>query len=305
MELHTTLSQLKAQAQAQAQAMTRLTAEARRRLDPAFSNGMGSLQETVADGLRCPLKGCGSWHHNLGVHLQKEHAMPAKIFRQMLDLPTSAPLLSRVTIAKMRQKKGGWDGIRLIKPTTKVIREAAQQREKDAATMGARNLEGRCDAQLAQRLQQLQESLGHTPTFNEATEWWGAGLVSYIVRHYGTWNTFKAHHDVPTNPQGGPELVPIERLVELLKGWHQVRGSLPTYDETAAADRTLLPHPSTVLRAFCAEKWETAMVRAAAVLRIRDERYSPVIGRLRRCDCGQLTKLDPCQACGSPSLVVA
>lgn len=305
MELHTNLHELKAQAQAQAQAMTRLTAEARRRIDPAFANGMGSLQETVADGLRCPLKGCGTWHHNLGGHLVKEHAMPAKLFRQLLSIPSSAPLLSRVTLAKMRQKKEGWDGIRLIKPTQQVVRAAARQRAENQATMGARNLEGRCEAQLGQRLHALEESLGHTPTFSEATEWWGSGLVSWIVRHYGTWNQFKAQHDVPTNPRGGPERLPVERVAEMLKDWHQVRGSLPTYDEGAAADRKLLPHPSTVLRAFCAEKWETAMVRAAAVLRIHDERYSPVVGRLRRCECGQLTKLDPCQACGSPSLVVA
>lgn len=303
MELHTTLGTLKAQAQAQA--MTRLTAEARRRIDPAFANGMGSLQETVADGLRCPLKGCGSYHHNLGVHLTREHAMPTKLFRRLLDLPTSAPLLSRVTLAKMRGHKEGWGGIRLIKPTRKVIQAAAQQREKDAATMGARNLEGRCDAQLGQRLEALEEAVGHSPTMSEATEWWGAGLVSYIVRHYGSWNAFKAKHDVPTNKQGGPETVPVERVVEMLKDWHQVRGALPTYDETASAERKLLPHPSTVLRAFCAEKWETAMLRAAAVLRIHDPRYSPVAGHLRRCECGQLTKLDPCQACGLPSLVLA
>lgn len=310
MRLHTDLAAFKAAIRGEAP-MTPLSAAALELIDPAFANGLGSLQEDPQLGLRCPLRACGDYFQDLGRHVRSAHASLLTVdrFRVLLELPSTAPLVAsgRLDAARRRARGRPASEMRLVHPTAAAVRRAAKRRGVDQATMGARNLADRCHAQLEKRLGTLRETLGHTPTFAEATLAWGAGLVSFIVRHYGNWNEFKDSCSVETLHRGGQERVGLEAVLDQLKAWLGQHEDLPTYDECAAADRPALAHPETVLRALSSASWETAMLRVALLLRLRQSRYkpTPTLALLRRCECGQLTKLDPCQHCGAPSLVVA
>lgn len=309
MQLHTSLAELKgALTGIPPAAMTALPAQVRALVDPAFTNGLGSLLEDPVRGLRCPLRACGSYHHSLGVHLRRAHPTVDPIaLRRVLEIPRTAALISTAT--RQRMQRGAADRARaqprVLHPTTADRARGIATKTETAATMGARNLHQRCDAQLREKLQALVAQLSHTPTVKEAELAWGAGLVSYIVRHYVTWNDFKRRAGIPTLARGGQTTITLDAVVEALSAWataHQ--GELPTYDEAARPDRTPpLPHPSTVLRVMCTTSWDWAMRRVAAILGLRDGRYgirtAPMV-LLRRCEtCTQLTRKDPCDHCGA------
>lgn len=304
MDLHTTLVATKAVLAGQAPVpMTELTAQARALFDPAFSNGMGSLQEDAERGLRCPLRGCGDYFHQLGQHVA--HAHPeiggATAFRRALSIPSTAPLVSSQTRAKLRTHRGPQNP----PPTPTAAARAAPTRRETVHTMGSRNLKGRCEAQLGEKLRQLTAALGHTPDFKEATTAWGSALVSYCVRLYDTWNGFKRAFDVATLPRGGQVRITLEMALEALGRYAQVHGDLPTNTAATRAQREPpVPNTETLLRVLSATSWPVAMERAALLLNLRDSRYHPMRIQLakvrRRCQaCGQITTDVPCQHCGA------
>lgn len=305
MELHTTLLAIKAALTGQP--MTPLPAAVVAVIDPTFANGMGSLQEDPARGLRCPFQGCGRWFHHLGQHAQRAHPNlgGAAGLRAALSIPSTAPLVSSQTRARMRAGHRSSVGGRRSPPPAAMAKRAGLTRRETLHTMGARNLQARCDAQLRERLITLERELGHTPAYAEAQRAWGTGLPSYCIRVYGTWNDFKRRCGVTTLPRGGQVRINLDMVVETLGAYAAVHGDLPTSDEAARADRSPpIPHPSTILRVMCTTSWDWAMRRTAAILGLKGGRYGvqlQVMNLLRRCEgCTQLTRQDPCDHCGAP-----
>lgn len=299
MRLHTTL-QGKID-----EAMTELTPAAVAVLDPAFANGMGSLQEDADKGLRCPHQGCGQYKHFLGRHWDRSHAGGAPKLRELLSLPATAPLVSRSLVE--RQRAHDRPGRKIVATPAQCARAGTRRRETEA-TIGARNLKSRCHAQLAQRLGELVTIVGRTPTFREATVAWGGSEMAAIIRIYGSWNAFKRQVGVEVLHRGGQAKLSPDDALDQLKSWLLTHNELPAYDE--ANDSPAISKPRTIMRAFSTQEWPIAMKRAALILNLRSSRYYPKQRRrmlLRRCHaCAQLTKTDSaCEWCGAPIASVA
>jgi hypothetical protein len=79
--MYTTLVRAKATIRGEeAPPLTALTEHALKICDPDFVPGMGILEEDAERGLRCPLRGCGKWYHELGKHLES-HDSDARVSR--------------------------------------------------------------------------------------------------------------------------------------------------------------------------------------------------------------------------------
>lgn len=286
MNLHTSLRYAKA-------VMTPLAAP---EIETDYANGAGSLQEDASRGLRCPLRGCGTWHHNLSQHIRRTHpALPVSGFRQLVGLPETAALISRTLAVKCATRSHGRQQI--PQPDAAARARGVGTAAASRTSVGAQNLTGRYPAQLVERLTALAAELGHSPSFAEARVAWGEALMSWIVRHHGTWNGFKEQAGAPTVPRGGQVHVTLDSVLDLLARYVRLKGDLPTYDEAAAANQHA---PETILRAFAEVAWPAAMRRAAQLLSLGSSRYLPVEHVRRRCEnCGQVTDAQPCNHCGA------
>jgi len=284
------------------EAMTALTEAARTMIDPAYANGMGSLQEDPTKGLRCPLFGCGHYFHAIGRHWDVAHAEAGgrATLVGALSLPATAALMSHASLARRRRRHPRG---RTTPPTPAQAAKGGAKRSQTQATVGAQNLRGRCEAQLRQRLQELATQLGRSPTYEEGRVAWGEADLTFIRRLYGTWNAFKRLCGQPTLKRGGQERYSIDDVITLFKGWHQVHGELPVYEESSVAG----VNPATVLRACSASSWPVAMQRIALILNLKASRYYPTPKAqllVRRCpSCAQLSRSrERCDHCGAAHL---
>lgn len=285
MQLHTSLHHAKA-------AMTPITAV---EVDPAFSNGGGSLVEDAKLGLQCPLRHCGTWHHQLGRHIGKSHPeIGVAKFRKALGIPETASLISHALAAKWTNQPGRR---KIPQPSTVQRQQAAETVRVTLASLGAANLKDRCPAQLAERLQKLAAQVGHSPTFKEGAVAWGAALMSWIVRHHKSWNAFKTEAGAAIQKRGGQVKVTLDTVLDVLARFAQANGDLPTYDQAAAANQTA---PETILRVLGQTEWPVAMRNAARILGLQESRYLPQERIRRRCEaCDQLTIGSRCTHCGA------
>lgn len=276
--------------------MTPLSEKARRVVRPEYTIGMGGFREDARRGLQCPV--CGGYYHNLGTHLGKQHSSigGSKAVREALDVPKTAPLISRVQMEKQRAakerliKSGHWAYKNLRPPTcegsaawkselqSRVSRETAVARR----SIGFKNLLNACPAQVKQRLVDLTNKLGREPVRREAEAEWGGDVTGTIVRLYGSWASVLAQagmRPAPTKVRGGwmntgGNKFDIHDILPVIQAWYDEHGELPSSKEWHAWDTTpMRPSRNAVYHAFGTESWIAVMQRAAALLNIYGGRY--------------------------------
>ena len=279
-DLVTTLTLLKASMNGALPPLTPLTERALKFFDPAFVPGMGILAEDPEKGLRCPLRDCGSWRQRLNVHM-KSHRRTGDWLRRELGLSPRAALITdalRATLSAntKRQREMG----RAHNLTAAEIRMGQRSRRRGAGALGdrrraisTRNLIGRCDAQLAHRLLDLQHRLGRSPTHADVSEHYGPALASYLEKLDGSFNATKARLGFATIKCRGVRWT-LDAVLPSLLEWHRRHGALPSCRQVYNPNRLpLLPSYHTIMRALGADSWPEAMRRAATLLNIHGGRY--------------------------------
>lgn len=268
--------------------MTPLTAMARLVIEPSQTIGMGALIEDEERGLRCPVKGCDVWTHNLGAHARSHRAIGGVgAIRTALDIPETHSLLSAREHAIYSQRSK-----RLANPrfgpvsesekaqrcTTREARTTARARA--AMAVGARNMRDACEAQLRRKFADFRSEYGRRPSEQEfGTAFWpaiGGGYdgrpLDVIHDVYGTWENAVAQLDVVTTPINAT--LTSEQAVACLRAWWNNWEDLPEEHDVRLRDEfPLLPPRLVILRAMKAESWDEAMRRAASLLNIYGGRY--------------------------------
>lgn len=208
-ELYTSLTRLKmAMNGGQLPPMTPLTEDAKKYIDPALTIGMGALIEDEKKGLRCPVRGCGQYHHHLSIHATQMHKTMggARGLREALSMPRSIPLMSARARAEWRRTH----------PTTHIRpspgaatpkgydqRKASASVSQSRMSVNARNLKDRCDGQLTAKIVDLDRSLGREATGGDMERVHGEAIVHYIRRVYGSWQQFRTMAGLRASPKRG------------------------------------------------------------------------------------------------------
>lgn len=284
MQLYTSLVRLKqAMNGGELPPMTPIPLSSQRLIDPALTIGMGAITEDLDGGLRCPVRGCGSWHHNLTKHLNASHggAGGAKGVKRALGIPEKTSLVSHRLrqAASVHAKSLGHLRHKL---STTAERQRQRGRRGGAASalsrvsVNARNLRDRCEQQLAQRLIELQQELGRAPSGPEFISKYGHGLYNAVVDTWGTWNNAKGQCglDVWKRQRPGQFRHTHETVLAAFGAWHERHHSLPTMQAAVNPTRTpLLPSVEVVFRVMGCRSWPEAMRRVAAFLNIYGGRY--------------------------------
>lgn len=253
--------------------MTPLTEDATKLLDPGFSLGMGALVEDETKGLRCPVKGCGSYHHNLTSHLNKRHPqIGAAGVRSLLSIPTTASLSSGRMRAKISaaSRKGvrGWRG-----GTVPPREEWRDKPKPNYRTVGFLNLQDACVSQLALKYTTLQSEIGRQPTENEFVARFGFRLRRHLLKAFGGWSNMVAHMGGRIKKKAWSR----EEVVESLQTFFGVHGRFP-YSSEVNQGRAIpvVPSRGLILDRLGTDSWPIAMSTAAFLLGIDDPRYGPV-----------------------------
>jgi hypothetical protein len=277
MDLYTSLTQFKMAINGGVMPpMTPLSEKALLLFDPEFTIGMGALVEDAERGLRCPMRGCGEFHHRLGAHLSRKHrTVGADGVRRALSIPSRAPLLSHRAQHDMVRHFAHLRGVprpaALKPPRNRDRRANGRSSSRSSSSIGAFNLRDRCEAQMRTKLLDLYLSIGRSPTYREAAASLGEATVKAALKLWGSWNNTVL--SMGWEPRrAGIKQRPSEAVIEALRAWYDVHGDLPNF---AAARNTtpLLPHPNTIIRALGAQSWVEAMEITASLLDIHGGRY--------------------------------
>jgi hypothetical protein len=285
MDLYTSLTRLKqAMNGGQLPPMTPLTEAAKKIIDPALTIGGDGAGGIVADeqrGLQCPVRGCGKYFHDLARHIATTHksiGLPA--FREAMSIPTKAPLQSdhMLTVKREGMKSRGTFLKNAKRFGTAHRRTSetrrARTRSTNAASMGARNLRDRCVAQLSHKLIDLANTLGRSPSSNEARTILGAGVVTEIIQTFGTWNNAKAQCGLSTLRPGGQKEGLRDAALSALEAWVEEHGDLPDMESAYLHNATpMLPPPNVFRMGLGSADWGECMRRAASLLDFHGGKY--------------------------------
>lgn len=288
MELYTSLVRLKqAMNGGQLPAMTEIPEPARLVLDPEFTIGLGALTEDAEKGLRCPVRGCGTFRHVLSRHLDSTHADVGGVerVRELLDIPRSVRLVSThysdMKRAELAPRIASGELQRSLIAARASRPGALKDRTRANVTLrrvyrmaGARNLQNRCEAQMRHALIDLQNKIGRAPSRADADAELGTGFSGQVIAVYGSWNAAKAQFGLEQYQRGHRVEITREAVIEALSAYHRVHGCLPNAKQALDPTRTpLIPSRPTIQKAMGTTRWVEAMQRAASILNIYGGRY--------------------------------
>lgn len=278
MELFTSLTQAKMALQSgELPPMTPVPVSIQDQIDPDLTIGMGALIEDPVRGLRCPVRGCGQWHHNLGLHVSKFHGGVGGMngLKKLLDIPRPARLIS-TSLRKTFQEKG-----KQRKDIHKMQRaERPAERRKVAAgsraeifkTTGAANLRDQCVAQLSKKLTDLEKKLGRPPTGNDFQLAYGSGMLKAVTRTFGSFTSAKAQCGMQVRKYGHKP----SDVYAALREYYLAHRRLPTVRETYDIKQApIIPSADAILPALGFKSWPEAMKHVAMELGVYDSRYRP------------------------------
>jgi hypothetical protein len=278
MDLYTSLTRLKMEMNdGVLPPMTPLPASAREYLDPTLTIGMGALQADTVRGLRCPVRGCGHWFHNLTHHLNRQHSAigGADAVMAVLGIPSTARLVSPALSAKYSEacrRRNALHGNpmgRGVGALKQARAKAGPSRSKAAASIGGRNLRDRCEAQVAHKLIDLEHKIGRSPAIADAERAYGRGFVSEVIKVWGSWNSCKAQCGLAVVTHGHTRL----DIYTALNEFHRIHGRLPTSTEVGSGSESvpLIPRYETILKALGVASYPVAMQMVADALAIEHE----------------------------------
>lgn len=282
-------------------AMTPLTDRAKKICDPEFTPGMGALEaDPETTKLRCPIKGCGEYRHQLAKHLNSTHRDVGGRDRvvRVLQLPPDAALVSPEVQARLKEngrtvRRGGTcpattnegrrcNGYAYSDSTDGYCymhwlnaepgrrknhqRAAAGKQGGRAQLTGVRNFHNTCRAQIAQRILSVRDRVGRVPSMSEARHY-DPPLVGAIHRLYGWsgWNAALADCDLQTGTRTGGRY-DKDGVLAMIAGFHDRHGRLPRRDEADAPTVPPMPSAEAIFNALGVDGWTKAMRVSARIL---------------------------------------
>lgn len=131
---------------------------------------------------------CGKWFEQLPTHLHLTHNMTGFEYRQKFGLLQSTALKSkklRLNQSKVMQKlrrKNPQNNYSFVKDN-----EYAANRKNKPKAVESRNKYGVCDLQLMERIIELRNELGKTPTLTQLRDRYGAVIMTNLALRFGSY----------------------------------------------------------------------------------------------------------------------
>lgn len=212
-------------------------------------------------GLQCHI--CGEVFRELGTHINRIHSIRAVDYKEKYQLAVTTALVSEERRQQMIEtSRRWWESLSREKreSTIKRLRQAAKKllKEKGAhgkgITLETKNKRGICPDQLLDKIREVKDKIGHTPSkFEFITETKTQRYIHLIYKVYGSWkNALKILGYDPVlgsvkRYNRDNRRYTKEELIDYLKMFYQENGYPPSASDCR---RSLLPDILTFTRMF-------------------------------------------------------
>ena len=220
----------------------------------------GALCSTIGgDLVQCHV--CGELFKDVGKHSQLAHGLYAKDYRKEYDLAYKTALCSENERQRRKMKYMKWLNKMSVEERKayqeKMIKASAKGRENLKTTEGytlraeTKNKRGTCPAQLLDKIKEVAEKIGHTPSkFEFIGETETQRYVHLIYKTFGSWtNALRMIGMQPKKPKihknGNYRRYTRDELLEYLVIFAQEFNKIPTHTDFR---RGLLPSYETYTR---------------------------------------------------------
>lgn len=205
---------------------------------------------------------CGYFFTNLGIHLHHMHGTKVAEYKQQFGLRKQKSLVATKTRAKyissfekltesQRQQKYaalklGW-----------ALKKAGETRNVGGVkSLEKRNEEGSCPDQLLDKIKQLADQLGRTPSQREFASHYG-GYLNAVRLTFGTWTDALKVLKLSPAPSGKPPVYTQAAIIKMLQGFEKKHGRRPHISDVRDG---LLPSQWTMTQYF--GSWSKAVREA-------------------------------------------
>jgi hypothetical protein len=134
---------------------------------------------------------CGYFFKNVGAHVRYEHDKKTIDYKLEYGLGSGMSIVAPVTRQKYTRR---WETMTDEERTVKIaelktvqVRYTSENKSARNKSLHKKNLEGRCPAQLLDKILAQSQELGRAPSYREFSKKYGGGYQKSVVLTFGTW----------------------------------------------------------------------------------------------------------------------
>lgn len=217
----------------------------------------GTLTSTIDGGfIQCHI--CGNLFMNLGAHIRCRHKIGGREYKEKYGLNYGTALISESERARLKhitleylktltlEQKEDLKRRRIEK-----LKDMVRRRKQPKEQLESKNKKGTCPQQLLQKIIDVKDTLGKTPSKAEFIEHFKSQrYVHLIYKTFGSWK--EALHILDMEPKKHSKgkhnsHYEKEELLEYLRSYAENNKAIPTYTDFK---RGLLPSYDTYIRHF-------------------------------------------------------
>lgn len=223
---------------------------------------LGAVSVTL-DGTRLQCHVCGELYQDLQWHISYKHKLSNHEYKERFGLAYSTVLISEsMRIARKERMRLYYASLTQEQKDTmkrKGIAELKKWRAKynvkgrfqPKIQLETKNKRGTCPDQLLEKIKEVKNHIGHTPSKREFIDYWESQrYVHLIYTTFGSWtNAVVRAGLLPSEkrPTGTGKRYTPEELIDMLQLYHQENARIPTVSD---CNRGLLPPYCTFQRHF-------------------------------------------------------
>lgn len=207
----------------------------------------GTISATI-DGKYIQCHICGGLYENLGGHLRGKHQLLGREYKERFGLAFMSALVSENYRNENTKRSLLWWASLSEKDKDKYKTKAranykTKKMPQPKQTLETLNKNGTCPAQLLEKIKEVAQTLGHTPSKKEFIATTGTQrYVHLIYKTFGSWTTaVETTGRIPKDKnhgRGGNRKYTNDQLLDYLANFAQENGRVPSYTDFY---RNLLP----------------------------------------------------------------
>lgn len=200
----------------------------------------GTITATI-DGMYIQCHLCGNLYKNLGSHIKNAHSMLGKEYKERFELAFMSALVSENYRIESKKRALKWWASLGAEEQERMKQKASENNSykrtpQQLQQLETKNVRGTCPDQLLEKIKEVAESLGHTPSKKEFI---GAlrsqRYVHLIYKTFGSWTTavdMAGYMPKEKNHgRGGYRHYEDEELLAYLAKFAEETGEIPSYSD--------------------------------------------------------------------------
>ena len=210
---------------------------------------MGAILGTM-DGEKIQCHVCGLLYRDVGFHARQAHKLPVIEYKEKYNLAKNSVLISEAEREARKMRSYEW-----YYKLSQAQKDEISRKQKQAwnKCLETKNKKGTCPDQLLEKIKEVAEKMGKTPTKREFIEETGGQRYYHLIRvTFGGWPQALKMLGMSQRENKGNlgkryHLYSREELIEYLQIFWQENQKIPTGTDCR---RGLLPSQDAYYRAF-------------------------------------------------------